>query len=65
MKNSRLKQFRERTGLDMKAFADAIGMSYSTYAKIEEGYRNMSYGLLVKIKKKFPDADINELIFTE
>ncbi len=58
-----LKRLREEQRFNQKEMAVTIGVSASYYYKVESGYQNPSYDFLCKLKKRFPEADIDELFF--
>lgn len=58
-----LKDFRKLKRLNQKDMAKKIGISASYYYKIENGYGNPSYDFLVKLKKKFPEVNIDKIFF--
>lgn len=45
--NTKLKDFRNRTGLEQKEMAKEIHVSPSYYCKVETGYRKPSYAFLL------------------
>lgn len=59
----KLKLFRERLGLSQKDMAIEIGVSTSYYSKVESCFQNPSYKFLVKFKKRFPVASVDEIFF--
>lgn len=63
--DTKLKDFRNRTGLEQKEMAKEIHVSPSYYCKVETGYRKPSYAFLCKFKNRFPDANIDELFFSK
>lgn len=63
--DTKLKDFRNRTGLEQKEMAKEIHVSPSYYCKVETGYRKPSYAFLRKFKNRFPDANIDELFFSK
>lgn len=58
-----LKKFRKSQNFNQKQMAKEIGVSVSYYYKVESGYQNPSYDFLVKFKKRFKDANIDEIFF--
>lgn len=54
-----LKNFRISLGLTSQGFADKIKVSKSLYEKVESGARKPSREFLTKVKKAFPQFDIN------
>lgn len=59
-----LKQFRISLGLTMKEFADSINVSKSLYEKVETGFRKPSREFITKLKKIYPQFDVN-IFFTQ
>lgn len=51
--------FRKSLNLNKKEMAAKLKISYSYYEKIESGERKASNNFLTKLKKKFPQFDIN------
>lgn len=62
-KENGLKLLRYEQQLNQKEMAVTIGVSASYYYKVESGYQNPSYDFLCKLKRCFPEADIDELFF--
>lgn len=58
-----LIDFRNNLGFSQKEIAEKLGITYSFYSKIETGERRPSYNFLNKLKKTFPDADIDKIFF--
>lgn len=56
-----LKDFRISLGYTIKDFAKILGVSNSLYEKIEQGTRKPSREFLTKLKKAYPQFDINVL----
>lgn len=54
-----LKQFRISLNLTVQEFADSIKVSKSLLEKIEMGIRKPSREFLEKLKKKYPQFDVN------
>lgn len=54
-----LKKFRLSLNLTYQEFADSIGVSKSLYAKVERGERKPSRQFTEKLKKTYPQFDIN------
>ena len=59
-----LKNFRTSLGFTSQGFADKIKVSKSLYEKVESGARKPSREFLTKLKKVFPQFDIN-VFFTQ
>lgn len=54
-----LKDFRNSLHLTTQEFANEIGVSKSLYDKLETGTRKPSREFLTKLKKKYPQFDVN------
>lgn len=53
MISDKLKEIRERTGMNKKDFADSLGIKYTTYNNYEVGTREPASDFLIMISKKF------------
>ena len=60
-----LKDFRKSKRLNQKQMAKELDVSPSYYYKIESGYQNPSFEFLVKLKKRFPIVNIDEMFFNK
>lgn len=58
-----LKDFRISLNLTAQGFANTIGVSKSLYEKVESGDRKPSREFTTKLKKKYPQFDVN-IFFT-
>lgn len=58
-----LKDFRNSLNLTAQEFANEVGISKSLYDKLETGARKPSREFLTKLKKKYPQFDVN-IFFT-
>lgn len=54
-----LKNFRKSLGLTTASFAEQIEVSKSLYEKVETGARKPSREFTTKLKRKFPQFDVN------
>lgn len=54
-----LREFRNSLNLTAQEFANEIGISKSLYDKVETGTRKPSREFLTKLKKKYPQFDVN------
>lgn len=61
----KLKAFRKSEGLSQDSMARAMGITLSFYEKVESGRANASSGFLVKFKRAFPHASIDDIFFTD
>lgn len=59
-----LKQFRISLKLTIQEFAGSINVSKSLYEKVESGARKPSREFITRLKKKYPQFDVN-IFFTE
>ena len=59
-----LKDFRKSLNLTAQEFANEVGISKSLYDKLETGARRPSREFLTKLKKKYPQFDVN-IFFTQ
>ena len=53
MIKDKLKEVRERTGMNKKEFAEYIGIKYTTYNNYETGAREPDSEFLIMFSKKF------------
>ncbi len=60
----KLKEFRQSKGLSQELFAIKIGVSYSMLVKVENGRANASKNFMDKIKKVYPDINIDSVFFS-
>ena len=61
MIGKRLKEIREKTGMNKKEFADYIGVKYTTYNNYETGAREPASDFLILISTKF-DVSIDYIL---
>lgn len=54
-----LRDFRLSQGKTLQEMADVLGVSASLYQKIEYDVRNTSHAFLQKLKRAYPDIDLN------
>lgn len=54
-----LKNFRNSLNLTVKEFASSIEVSKSLYEKVERGDRKPSRKFTTKLKKIYPQFDVN------
>lgn len=60
-----MKELRKSKKLNKKQMADEIGVSASYYYKIESRIQNPSFEFLKKLKKRFPEANIDQMFFSK
>lgn len=56
-----LRELREAKAVTQMEVVEALGVSYTHYAKIEEGIRGMSIGMLFKLMQYY-DTDANTIL---
>lgn len=56
--DSLIKQ-RIKINFTQQEMANKLGVSHSYYSKLENGNKTPSYNFLVKVKKEFPELDMN------
>ena len=54
-----LKEFRSSISMTATQFAESLGISRSLYEKVEQGCRKPSNNFLSRLKKRYPQFDIN------
>ena len=54
-----LKEFRISLGYTIQQIAISMGVSKSLYEKVEMGFRKPSSSFISKLKKTYPQFDIN------
>ena len=54
-----LIDIRIKNNMTQQDMADFLEVSFSYYTKIEKGLKTPSYNFLIKLKKKFPELDMN------
>lgn len=64
MKN-RIRQIQEREGMSQKDFAAAVGISAATLSSIYNGRTQPTGRLVDAIHRRFPDINVNWLMFGE
>lgn len=58
----KLKELRESKGLSIDQMAEILGRTPKTYKRIEDELTLITgYNFLERIKKNFPEFDMNEL----
>lgn len=59
-----LRNFRLSLNLTVQEFAKSIGISKSLYEKVECGFRKPSREFTTKLKRKYPQFDVNVFFTT-
>lgn len=60
-----LKKFRHSKGLSQEKIARTLDITVSYYSQIERGYVPFSREFILKMKRTFPEIDINKIFFTD
>lgn len=60
----KLKEFRLKKSMSQEQFAHAIGYTLSMVAKVESGRVKASRGFIEKVRKVYPDVNIEEVFFS-
>lgn len=63
--NSRLRDFRKGQSLSILEMSKSLGVSKSTYEKVEYGQRTPSYNFVKCFKHKYPKTDTDALFFAD
>lgn len=58
-----LIKFRHSKNKSIVEFAQSLGIGYDSYYKVESCQRKPSYNFMVKFKKAYPEANIDEIFF--
>lgn len=61
--NIKLHNFRLEQQKTLQEMSDSIGVSKSTYEKVEYEQRTPSYNFVKKFKNKYPQCDTNSIFF--
>ena len=61
----KLKEFRKSLNLSQEKMANKLGITVSMYEKVENGRTGASASFMKRIKKTFPEADINCIFFND
>ncbi|MFH5812107.1 helix-turn-helix domain-containing protein [Companilactobacillus sp. FL22-1] len=56
-----LKELRNKSGMNQRDMAKILNISYSHYVKLENNFVNPGFKLIKKIKKEFPEVDLNRI----
>lgn len=54
-------EFRKTKGLSTYKFAKELGVSRSYLSKIENGIQRPGFGFIEKMKKRYPEIDVDEM----
>lgn len=63
--NFRLRDFREDKNLSILEMSKILGVSKSTYEKVEYGQRTPSYNFVKRFKQRYPMANTDALFFND
>ena len=61
----KLIAFRHSKNKSIVEFAKELGMGYDNYYKIESCQRKPNFKFLMKLKKAYPEADIDDIFFND
>lgn len=61
--NTKLRDFREQQCLSIAEMSKTLGVSRSTYEKVEYEQRTPSYNFVRRFKAQYPNADTDSLFF--
>ena len=64
IKREKLKEFRIGKKLTQTEMAKVLEISQIQYQYIELGYRNPSFEVLEKFKKKYPESKVDEIFLS-
>lgn len=59
----KLREFRTQKGLSQEKMAIELGVSLSMYAKVEQGAAKAGRAFMERIKKHYPEANIDKIFF--
>ena len=59
-----LKNLRKEKKLSQEKMANLLGITVSMYEKVENGRTGASASFMKRLKKVFPDADIDLIFFS-
>ena len=59
----RLREFRKSHNLTQEAMANKLGITVSMYEKVEGGRANASSAFMKRIKRAFPEVNIDIIFF--
>ena len=60
---SRLREFRKEKGLSQEKMAKILDITLSMYEKVEGGRAGASAAFMRRLKKAFPEVNIDSLFF--
>ncbi len=56
---NKLANFRKILGLTQDEMAESMSVSKSLYSKVENGDRKASNNFITKLKRRYPEYDVN------
>ena len=59
----KLKKFRKEKGLSQESMAQKMGITLSMYEKVEQGRAGASAKFMKRLKKVFPEVNIDYIFF--
>jgi Predicted transcriptional regulators len=60
-----LKRFRQSKGMSQEKMARTLDITLSYYAQVERGVALFSREFILKMKRAFPELDINDVFFND
>ena len=60
-----LTEFKEMHHLSAYHLAEQLGVSRSYISNIENGKRNPSYAFVRKLKKRYPEINVDEMFYSD
>lgn len=61
----RLREFRKEKGLSQEKMAKVLDITLSMYEKVESGRAGASAGFMRRLKKAYPEANIDYIFFDD
>ena len=61
----KLREFREQLGFSQEVMARKINATLSYYSQIERGHVPAGKGFMRKMKKTYPEINIDEVFFSD
>lgn len=60
-----LREFRVQQGISQEKMAFELGISFSMYAKVEQGAAKAGRAFMEKVKTRYPEASIDHIFFSD
>jgi len=61
----KLKEFRQNKKLSQEKMARKLDITFSYYSQVERGHVPFSREFILKMKRTFPEIDINDMFFND